>query len=508
MAAGGVAVGLVAGCTSGSGQSKPSPSPAAPTTTGGSGGGSGRLTEADWTALAAGLTGSLVRPGSGSFVAAHRLYDPRWDTVTPAAVLRAASAEDVAEAVRFAARHGLRLAPRGGGHSYLGGSSVSGGLVVDTRAMGSVTYDAATATATIGGGALLGDVYAALAAHGRGISAGTCPTVGLAGLAQGGGFGVFDRAHGLTCDGIVELDVVTADGSARTVDAERDPDLFWALRGGGGGDFAIVTGLRTKTFAAGDVGRWSARWPWSRAVAVIAGWQQFIQAAPDEVWANLHLDVVPGSEPGVVVIGVAHGGRHPQADLDALVRRVGSTPRSTTASVHTHLDTVLSLAGCSTSAGCHLPPAGSIARESFVAGSSVPTTWLGPAGIQRLVAAVSRGHGWSGERHAICDPLGGAIARVPASSTAFPWRAAPFTVQWYAKLPVSHPAADVRAAQEWVAAARAGTAADSPGAYVNYPSPDVQHPATYRGQSYARLRRVKATADPGGLLRPPSGVPG
>ncbi len=286
------------------------------------------------------------------------------------------------------------------------------------------------------------------------MAAGTCPTVGLAGLAQGGGFGVFDRAHGLTCDGIVEMQVVTADGVTKTVDSTRDPDLFWALRGGGGGDFAIVTSLRTKTFATGDIGRWSARWSLAHAAAVIAGWQRFLQRAGDNVWANLHLDVVPGSAPTVIVIGIALGGRRPQTDLDQLVSNVGVTPGSTSSSVHSHLATVLSLAGCSGGSSCHLPPAGTFPRESFVAGSSVPRTWLGSAGIERLVAAVSNGGSWTGERHAICDPLGGAVARIPATATAFPWRQAPFTVQWYAKLPVSHPAADVAAAGAWVAAAR------------------------------------------------------
>jgi hypothetical protein len=209
-----------------------------------------------------------------------------------------------------------------------------------------------------------------------------------------------------------------------------------------------------------------------------------------------------------VVIGIALSGSRPQTDLAALVARVGVAPTSTTTSVHSHLATVLSLAGCSDSATCHLSPDGSYARESFVAGSSVPRVWLPMAGIERLVAAVSDGGAWTGERHAICDPLGGAIARVSASTTAFPWRQAPFTVQWYAKLPPSHPASAVTAAGGWVAAARARTALDTQGAYVNYPSADVTDPATYHGTQYARLQQVKAAYDPDGFLRPPSGVSG
>ncbi len=504
----GGAAGALAGCTGGSGPA-PSPTSGRPTSAGTSGTATSTAPRAaDWTALAAGLQGTLVRPEGAGFAQAHRLYDPRWDGVAPAAVLRAGGAADVAEAVRFAQRHGLRLAPRGGGHSYLGASSVSGGLVVDTRALRSVTYDAASATATIGAGAQLIDVYTGLAGHGRSLPAGTCPTVGVAGLAQGGGFGVFDRAHGLTCDSLVEMDVVLADGSTKTVDSQRDSALFWALRGGGGGDFAIVTQLRARTFATADVGRWSATWSWSHAAAVIAGWQRFMSSAADQVWANLHLDVLPGGRRSVVVIGIALGGRSPSGDRDALVRQVGVTPSSTSSSVHSHLDTVLSLAGCSSlgTSACHLPPQGQFARESFVAGSSVPTRWLSPAGITRLVAATSDSSAWTGERHAICDPLGGAVARVGAGATAFPWRAAPFTVQWYAKLPLTHPPADVAAATRWVAAARSRTATDAPGAYINYPSPDVRDPATYHGSAYPRLRSVKGAVDPEGFFRPPVGV--
>ena len=241
-------------------------------------------------------------PGDGGFPAAHRLYDPRWDAVTPAAVVRAAGPADVVESVQFAAAHGVQIDARGGGHSYLGASSVAGGLVVDTRALRSVAYDAGSGIATIGAGAALVDVYTALAGHGRSVAGGTCPSVGLAGLAQGGGFGVFDRTHGLTCDAIVGFDVVTADGRRRTVDGQHEPDLYWALRGGGGGDFAIVTSLRTKTFATSAIGRWSARWPWSRAAAVVAGWQALMTGASDQVWANLHLDVQAD--------GSRRGGRH------------------------------------------------------------------------------------------------------------------------------------------------------------------------------------------------------
>lgn len=486
-------MGALGACTSGSSPRPPASSSAGPGGTGTTASSDGGPTTADWTAFAAGVDGAVLRPNTAGFAAAHALYDPRWDAVVPAAVVRAAGPDDVAQSLRFAARFGLTVVPRGGGHSYLGASVVRGGLVIDTRSIGSVSYDAASATATVGGGAALAAVYAALAHEGRGVPGGTCPSVGLAGLVQGGGFGIFDRRYGLTCDAVVSLEVVTAAGERETVDAQRNPDLFWAMRGGGGGTFAVVTSLRLRTFAAHDIGRWYLRWPWSRAAAVLGGWQQFMATAPDAVWANAHLDVLGDGTKQVVVVGFSFGGRSPADDRDALVRRVGIEPAASSARIATHLATVQSLAG-------------HVTRESFVAGSSVPRARLTADGIARVVAAAGDPSAWAGERHAVLDPLGGAVARVPASATAFPWRAAPFTVQWYAKLPLTHPARDVAAAQAWVSAARRRVAPDMPGAYVNYPSRDVTDVSTYFGAAAGRLASVKASVDPDGLLRAPTFV--
>jgi FAD binding domain/Berberine and berberine like len=494
LALGGLAVAaLASACTAGSrpkagatgASTTPPPGPQGTSPTSGP-------SAADWSAFAASIDGTVRRPGAAGFGAAHALYDPRWDSVVPAGVVGVAGAADVAEALRFATRFGLRVVPRGGGHSYLGASVVPGGLVIDTRSLHTVSYDPASATATIGAGAPLSTVYSALAGHGRGVPGGTCPTVGMAGLAQGGGFGIFDRLHGLTCDAVVELQVVTAAGDVVTVDAAREPDLFWALRGGGGGTFAVVTSLRLRTFAAHDIGRWYVRWPWSRAATVIAAWQQFMGSASAAVWANAHLDVLADGTKQVVVVGFSFNGRSPAADRDALVRRVGVEPLSASSRVASHLATV-SLAG-------------SITHESFVAGSSVPASPVSAASIARVVSSTAGGSLWSGERHAVLDPLGGAVSRVRASATAFPWRSSPFTVQWYAKLPLSHPASDVAAARSWVSAARRAVASDLPGAYVNYPSADVTNVSAYFGPNTARLRTVKASADPSDLLRAPTAV--
>jgi FAD/FMN-containing dehydrogenase len=206
-------------------------------------------TNADWSALARALQGTLVRPGSPQYPTAHQLFSTRFDHILPAAIAYCASPTDVQTCLAFARRFGIALAPRSGGHSYAGYSTTSG-LVVDITRMNAVSVNASTGVATVGAGARLIDVYAALAQHGLVLPAGSCATVGIAGLTMGGGIGVLGRKFGLTCDNLQAAQVVVADGRLLTCNANHEPDLFWALRGGGGGNFGVVTSF---TFQAHPV---------------------------------------------------------------------------------------------------------------------------------------------------------------------------------------------------------------------------------------------------------------
>ena len=152
--------------------------------------------------------------------------------------------------IRWARRHRVHLVPRSGGHSY-GGYSTTSGVVLDVSRLSQVCVSGGRAV--VGAGALLVDVYAALAAHGRMIPAGTCPSVGIAGLTLGGGHGYASRKLGLACDALTALTIVTASGEVRHCDARRHADLFWACRGGGGGNFGVVTSFTFRTTPVGDV---------------------------------------------------------------------------------------------------------------------------------------------------------------------------------------------------------------------------------------------------------------
>ena len=244
-------------------------------------------TEADWQLLARHVHGSLALPGTSTYDTVRLVQNPRYDGAKPLAVLSVANAGDVATGLSFAQDHSVPVAIRSGGHSYPGWSAGDGALVVDVRSLDTVSLDGTSVT--VGAGAALLPVYDALAARGRGIGAGSCPTVGIAGLAQGGGVGVLTREHGLTCDQVTSMEVVLADGRTVTADVEREPDLFWALRGGGGGHLGVVTSFTLTTFEASDITRDFLTWPLAAAREVVPAWLASAPGADRRLWSTLKL---------------------------------------------------------------------------------------------------------------------------------------------------------------------------------------------------------------------------
>ncbi|MDQ3786303.1 MAG: FAD-dependent oxidoreductase [Actinomycetota bacterium] len=202
------------------------------------------------------------------------------------------SVPDVVRAITRAAATGEHLVPRGGGHCFAKRSSTDG-IVLDMSGMAAISV-ADNGIATIGAGALLAQVYTALHAHGRTLPAGCGPTVGIAGLTLGGGIGLLGREHGLTCDRLVGADVVLADGSVVTCDDTREPDLFWALRGAGGGQFGVVTALRFATIPEPVTTRVEAVWTdvdsAEETAELVTAWQSWAPDAPDAVTVNLTLE--------------------------------------------------------------------------------------------------------------------------------------------------------------------------------------------------------------------------
>ncbi|HKT00485.1 MAG TPA: FAD-binding oxidoreductase, partial [Rugosimonospora sp.] len=389
-------------------------------------------------------------------------------------------AEDVRTCVLRVRGHGVALAARAGGHSYAGFSTPNNGVVVDLAGLNSITVKT-DATAVVGAGVRLIDLYTALAAHGRALPAGSCPTVGVAGSALGGGIGVVARTYGLTCDHLTAATLVTADGARHTVDGNHDADLFWALRGGGGGNGGIVTSFTFATVPAPTVTIFSLHFPASRTSRVLRAWSQWMDAAPSQLTALCA--VTAATTPTNRVTGTWTGS--PAAlngHLTSLIAAVGAAPTSRTTHTYSYLDAMRYFAGCldKTVTACR-----AFAPQPFRAASRMLQHTVTTSIADQVVALMSRQTGMV----LLFDSLGGQVARVNTTDTAFAHRDAHASVQVYSGNPASGPA--VLAVQQALAPIL-GT-----GAYVNYLNPGQKDWASaYYGTNLPRLRQVIRTYDP------------
>lgn len=232
----------------------------------------------DWEALQRGLSGLVALPGSAAYERARPPFIAGFDDLQPQAVVSCTAADEVAQAVAFARRHGFEVAVRSGGHCIAGLSSTRG-LVLDVTPQHSVAV--AGGAVSVGAGTRLGELYERLLEHGLTVPAGTCPSVGISGLTLGGGHGILGRAYGLTLDQLIGAEVVLADGRVAACDEHHDGDLFWALRGTGAGNFGVVTMLTFRPRPAPRrMANFHLAWPHGQAAAVIAAWQRWAPRVP------------------------------------------------------------------------------------------------------------------------------------------------------------------------------------------------------------------------------------
>jgi len=434
--------------------------------------------------LAKTLDGHVVVPGNAGYDAARHLWDTRFDGLRPRAIVYCATIPDVQRVVRWGRKHAIHVVPRSGGHSYAGYSSGNGVVVADVSGLNAITT--AGGLATVGAGATLGPVYAALAQHGVTVPAGSCPTVGIAGLALGGGVGYASRQLGTTADAVRRVHVVTADGELRMCDAAHHTDLFWACRGGGGGNFGVVTDFTLATSPVSTVAVYSIEWPWSQAAQAIAAWQAFAPHAPDALFSVLDLIATgpPATTPHVTSSGQYFGS---ESDLTSLLQPLTSvgTPTRVRTQTLSYLDAMK-----------HWGSGDS--RIAFNAKSDYVNTPLPAAAIAALVNGVTARQS-EGRGAIFLDAHGGAINRVPKAATAFVHREALFSIQYTAQ----------NGGAAWLGQVYAQLRPHVSGfAYQNYIDPQLanwQH--AYYGTNLARLRKIKRAVDPHGFFRFAQAIP-
>jgi FAD/FMN-containing dehydrogenase len=427
----------------------------------------------------------------------HELYDelrrparPQDIDLRPQAIARCSSTEDVVEALAYARSAGLPLALRSGGHCFAARSSTSG-VLIDVSALTEIAVD--SHVVTIGGGARLAGVYRALHAHGLTLPAGCGPTVGIAGLTLGGGLGLLGRQYGLTCDRLVAATVVLANGNVLTCDAERHADLFWALRGAGGGQFGVVTSLVFAAVPSPAATRFAVTWPRDRAAEVIAAWQSWAPDAPDTVTACLTVTATETKLFGAAI-------------TSSLTDNPTDNPTDDPAADSASPDPTPFDPG---SLAALVPGASAVDVRSGLAWPDLKASFSEGEPDCRVLYSKSEFCRQSLPRITVTElldggcelnftPMGGAYNRVPAAATAFAHRSERFLLE--------HVGADRSAVRRsWSVAHPHG----SGHVYPNFPDPDLTDwPAAYHATNYPRLQAVKAEYDPGSMFHFPQSIGG
>ena len=431
--------------------------------------------------------GDIIEPGAAEYESASR---SRLASGSPAHVLRPKSVGDVQAGVRFAASTGLVLSVRGGGHGFAGFGTNDGGVVIDLSRLASVEIiDTEPHLVRIGGGATWGQVAAVLAPHGLAISSGDTKSVGVGGLTLTGGIGWKVRKYGLALDNVAAAELVTASGQAVHASAEENPDLFWAIRGGGG-NFGIVTAFEFVAHPTTDVFYGKIAFPASQAAAVLPGWADYLRAAPEELTSVAEVaNPFAGGPEAPVGIHVAFDGDDPQLAARAIdpIRGLGTVTGDDIA-LQPYADTLADGAA---------PPPGIqfVLRSAFAGQESVPE-------VLQILAEVRASH-----RSPVITvrSVGGAVSRVPDDATAYAHRQAELMVV----TTLAGPAPAVEAARPALDTIWDRLAPHVDGAYANFLASATEDDvaAIYPTQTRRRLAAVKRRYDPGNLFARNHNIP-
>jgi len=418
------------------------------------------------------ISGHVITPETPDYESSRLVFNRAFDR-HPALIVRCGGAPDVARALEFAQNHNLPLAVRGGGHNRAGFSACDGGVVIDLSGMNRVEVDAGKRTARAEAGALVRDLDGATQRFGLATTSGGCPTVGIAGLTLGGGEGVLMSKYGAPCDNLIRAQLITVDGRQVEASQNANPDLFWAIRGGGG-KFGVATALEYQLHLVTEVLAGTITYPPGRIPELLQAFVKFVAAAPDEM--NVVGEVLPSEQGPRFHMLVCHCG-HPRQGNDLLRPLRALKPQEDHVRVASYLETQGTI-----------NPAAPVAH--FQTDLFLPE--LSGAAIAAITTASNDA---PPNTRVFIVPFYGAVTRVGVSDTAFPLRQRGFELDLMGRW--STPA-ETPTAVQWVKSLRDNLQLFAHGVYVNQLGETSEElvRAAY-GSNYARLVEIKRSTTPG-----------
>jgi hypothetical protein len=422
------------------------------------------------------ISGHVITPETPDYESSRLVFNRAFDR-RPALIVRCAGAPDVARALEFAQNQNFPLAVRGGGHNRAGFSVCDGGVVIDLSGMNRVEVDASKRVARAEAGALVRDLDHATQRFGLATTSGGCPSVGIAGLTLGGGEGLLMSKYGAACDNLTWAQLVTVDGRQVEASQNSNPDLFWAIRGGGG-NFGVATALEYRLHPVTDVLAGTLMYPAGRIPELLQAFVKFVAAAPDEM--NVTGGVLPSEQGTRFQILVCHCG-HPRQGSELLRPLRALKPQEDDVRVMSYLE--------AQAGGFLRAPVAHFQTDLFL-------PELSAAAIATITTATNNA---PPNTRVFIVPLYGAITRIATSDMGFALRHPGYELDivglWSAP-------AEKGTAVQWVKSLRDNLQPFAHGVYVNQLGETSEElvRAAY-GSNYARLGQIKEKYDPGNVLR-------
>lgn len=434
-----------------------------------------------------GLTGRVILQGSHGYDEARRNFNGRFNKF-PKVIVYCEVTQDVVNAILWARKQQLPFRVRGGGHSYEAFSLVDGGLVIDVSGLLNLQINRESSTARIGAGFRLLPLYEALWNQRVTIPGGTCPTIGVSGLTLGGGYGLLSRLLGMTCDNVLEVEMVTAQGKIIRANDSQHSNLFWACRGGGDGSFGVITSFTFRVHPIEDVARYRMTWDFADLEKVVRYWQTW---APHTDARLTSLLLLPAQNQGDLRSdGVFVGS---EQELRQIMRPLQEATRPKTAEFHstTWIEAARMFAGRP------------VKQAKFKHSSAYAYEPLSDAALDVLIYNLQTAPGPT--NLVAFDAYGGSISQVPTDATSFVHRKALFMIQYQ-----SYWEQDAEADKniQWIEQFRKSMLPYTHGAFRDYCDSMIPDwPAAYFGENFARLKKVKRMYDPENLFRFEQSIP-